>query len=77
MSISIYGIFFLATCNCAAGQNKVLISEGTQIIPSYKILPPDANPRFYDGRNTQGAQGRIYPYPMYDRLSDNKPYYHV
>lgn len=53
-------------------QSKVIIKEEQRIIPTYEVGVPDGNPRFYDGRNTQGAQGRIYPYPMSDRLTDNK-----
>ena len=32
------------------------------------VLPP----RFYDGRAYQGAQGRVYPYPINENLSRRK-----
>jgi len=38
----------------------------------YEVGPPDRNPRFYAGRAYQGAQGRVYPYPMYDVLTDTR-----
>ncbi len=38
-------------------------------IPTYPIGPAEANPLFYSGRVYQGARGRVYPYPMLDRLS--------
>ena len=41
-------------------------------LPTYLVDPPDLNPRFYDGRAYQGAQGRIYPYPIYESLSDKR-----
>ena len=41
-------------------------------LPTYLVDPPDLNPRFYDGRAYQGAQGRIYPYPIYESLSDTR-----
>lgn len=41
-------------------------------IPTYLIGPPDPNPQFYFGGNSQGAQHRIYPYPVYDNLTTEK-----
>ncbi len=40
-------------------------------IPTYPVGEPDPNPLFYYGRHYQGARGRMYPYPLLDRLSDN------
>ncbi len=39
-------------------------------IPTYGVDVPDPNPRFYAGRVYQGAQGRIYPYPISDVLTN-------
>lgn len=65
--------FFLAVCAISnAQQQKVVIKDELKVIPTYEIGSPDANPRFYDGRNTQGAQGKVYPYPMYDQLGNKK-----
>ena len=41
-------------------------------IPTYLLGAPDPNPIFYDGRGSQGAQGRVYPYPLYDDLTHVK-----
>ena len=41
-------------------------------IPTYLIGPPDPNPQFYFGGASQGAQHRIYPYPVYDNLTTEK-----
>lgn len=41
-------------------------------IPTYRVGEPDKNPRFYVGRTYQGAQGRVYPYPMFDTLTDDR-----
>src|ERR1035437_7817446 len=66
-------IFFLAFCVVSnAQQKKVVIKEELKVIPTYEIESPDASPRFYDGRNTQGAEGKVYPYPMCDRLGNKK-----
>ena len=47
----------------------VRIWEESTIIPTYLVDPPSTNPRFYDGRAYQGAQGRVYPYPINENLS--------
>jgi tetratricopeptide (TPR) repeat protein len=50
----------------------VTVSEEQVVIPTYLIGPPDPNPQFYFGGNSQGAQHRIYPYPVYDNLTTEK-----
>ena len=50
----------------------VRIWEESTIIPTYLVDPPSTNPRFYDGRAYQGAQGRVYPYPINENLSRTK-----
>jgi tetratricopeptide (TPR) repeat protein len=40
------------------------------VVPTYGVDAPDPNPRFYAGRVYQGAQGRIYPYPISDVLTN-------
>ncbi len=59
----------LATTNA---QGAVEIREESITIPTYLAGPPDPNPMFYFGRNSQGAKGRVYPYPLYDSLTDIK-----
>ena len=56
----------------AAGKSAVKIWEEKVVIPTYEIGEPDANPRFYNGRAHQGAQGRVYPYAMLDVLTDDR-----
>ena len=53
-----------------SGNDKtVRIWEESTMIPTYLVDPPSTNPRFYDGRAYQGAQGRVYPYPINESLS--------
>ncbi|MHC4728199.1 MAG: DUF5107 domain-containing protein, partial [Planctomycetota bacterium] len=52
--------------------STVKIYEEPLVIPTYEIGQPDPNPRFYTGRTYQGAQGRVYPYPMQDVLTDTR-----
>ncbi len=47
--------------------------EEQMVIPTYLIGPPDLNPRFYvKGDVSQGAEHRVYPYPAYDNLTNDK-----
>ena len=56
----------------AAGDSPVRMWEQDIVIPTYIVGDPEPNPMFYFGRASQGAEGRIYPYPLYDRLTGNK-----
>jgi tetratricopeptide (TPR) repeat protein len=50
----------------------VRVWETETVIPTYLIGDPEPNPIFYFGRQSQGAQGRVYPYPLYDNLTFKK-----
>jgi tetratricopeptide (TPR) repeat protein len=56
----------------AAGDSSVKMWEQDIVIPTYLAGDPEPNPMFYFGRASQGAEGRIYPYPLYDKLTGNK-----
>ena len=60
--------FFSITPTLA--DSAVKIWEEPLVIPTYEVGKPDPNPRFYTGRTYQGAQGRVYAYPMLDMLTD-------
>ena len=42
------------------------------VIPTYLAGDPEPNPMFFFGRQSQGAQAPVYPYPMYDTLTGKK-----
>ncbi len=46
----------------------VRISERPLVIPTYEMGPADPNPMFYMNESYQGAQKRVYPYPLQDHL---------
>ncbi len=50
----------------------VSVSEQELAIPTYLAGDPEPNPMFYFGGNSQGAEGRVYPYPLYDTLTHVK-----
>ncbi|HUU28938.1 MAG TPA: DUF5107 domain-containing protein [archaeon] len=50
----------------------VKMREEEQVIPTYKVGPPDPDPMFYNGRAYQGAKGPVYPYPSRDNLTNQR-----
>ncbi len=51
---------------------SVKVEQKPLSLPTYEIGAPDVNPIFFTGRVYQGAQGHIYPYPLFDLLTDTK-----
>ncbi len=56
----------------AAFADEVSFKEDSIVLPTYAPGGYDRTPLFYTGRVYQGAQGRVYPYPMQDVLFDGK-----
>ena len=63
--ITLSGIF-------PAFSGDVSFREDSTVLPTYAPGGYDKTPLFYTGRVYQGAQGRVYPYPMQDVLFDGK-----
>ncbi|HJZ41844.1 MAG TPA: DUF5107 domain-containing protein [Bacteroidales bacterium] len=64
-------------CQIPDTDASVKIWEEAKTLPTYLVEPSSTSPRFYDGRAYQGAQGRVYPYPINENLSrvkDDKSY---
>ena len=82
IALLIFG-FIMVVLSSTACKNltgsHVTISEVDEVIPTYTAGPPDPNPMFFFGQGSQGAEGRIYPYPLYDNLTNKKSdkTYHV
>jgi tetratricopeptide (TPR) repeat protein len=53
-------------------KQPVLAWEESVTIPTYPAPPADRNPMFLDKRVYQGSNGKVYPNPFTDRLSDHK-----
>jgi tetratricopeptide (TPR) repeat protein len=68
---SIYLLLFLSFGLLLFAQQQVKVEQKKLTLPTYEIGAPDKNPVFFTGRVYQGAQGHIYPYPLYDILTDN------
>jgi len=56
----------------ALAGDTVTLRETDEVIPTYLSNPPEPDPMFYFGRDSQGAEGRIYPYPLYDNLTNER-----
>ena len=52
--------------------NTAAFREDSIVLPTYAPGGYDKTPLFYTGRVYQGAQGRVYPYPMQDVLHDGR-----
>ena len=54
------------------GPTGVRVREDFVSIPTYEPLPPDKHPMFLEKRVYQGSSGKVYPLPVYNRISDKK-----
>lgn len=53
-------------------EDHVRVWEEDVVIPTYGIGEPDKNPLFLEKRVYQGSSGKVYPYPVVDRVLDEK-----
>ena len=51
---------------------QVQVKEELVGIPTYLVGNPELDPYFFTGRTYQGAAGHVYPYPIYDVLTDER-----
>jgi tetratricopeptide (TPR) repeat protein len=51
---------------------QVHVWEDTVEIPTYGIGKPDKNPMFLEKRVYQGSSGTVYPYPVIDKIQNEK-----
>lgn len=52
--------------------NEVKVWEEEIVLPTYCAGEPDKNPMFLEKRVYQGSSGKVYPYPITDRISDER-----
>lgn len=53
-------------------ESQVRVWEEDVEIPTYGTGEPDKNPVFLEKRVYQGSSGRVYPYPVIDKIQDEK-----
>ncbi len=54
---------------------QVRVWEEVVEIPTYGVGEPDKNPMFLEKRVYQGSSGKVYPYPVIDKIKDEKKSY--
>ena len=53
-------------------EDAVRIWEEDVTLPTYGVGAPDKNPMFLEKRVYQGSSGKVYPYPVIDKIFDKK-----
>ncbi len=53
-------------------ESQVRVWEEDVEIPTYGVGQPDKNPMFLEKRIYQGSSGKVYPYPVIDKIQDEK-----
>ena len=53
-------------------ETQVRVWEEDGEIPTYGVGKPDKNPMFLEKRVYQGSSGKVYPYPVIDKILDEK-----
>ncbi|WP_163517021.1 tetratricopeptide repeat protein [Gelidibacter japonicus] len=51
---------------------KVKVWQETIILPTYEAGKPEKNPVFIEKRVYQGSTGSVYPYPVIEKIADEK-----
>ena len=52
--------------------SEVRAWEETVMLPTYEIGKEEKNPIFLEKRVYQGSSGAVYPYPVVEKISDEK-----
>lgn len=66
-AIAVASSLFLALSVQAQNVDMKVVNE---TIPTYQVGAPEIDPIFFTGRVYQGAEGYIYPYSLYDVMTD-------
>jgi len=51
---------------------KVNVWQESIILPTYEVGKPEKNPVFIEKRVYQGSSGSVYPYPVIEKIADEK-----
>ena len=72
MKSNFVSCLLLACAFPLCAQQQVRMQSVTEKIPTYQIGAPEVDPIFFTGRVYQGAEGYIYPYPLYDVMTEKQ-----
>lgn len=51
---------------------QVKVWEEEITIPTYRVCRPETAPLFLENRAYQGSSGKVYPFPVTEKISDEK-----
>ncbi len=68
----LFFLFFSTFLALMVSSQEVKLYQEKISIPTYQIGEAEKNPIFYQPKPYQGAQGRVYPYPNLNQLTDQK-----
>ena len=71
-AVALAGLLVVLSPPAPAQEPAVRAWESPLRVPTYPVGPAEPNPMFFAGREYQGAQGPVYPYPLLDRLLDQR-----
>lgn len=71
-ALALAGLLLALALPSPADEGAARAWEAPLRIPTYPVGPAEPNPMFYAGREYQGAKGPVYPYPLLDRLLDQR-----
>ena len=71
-SLLVFAFWLLSAAAWNTYSGEVRAWEEKVTIPTYQVGPSETNPIFYTHESYQGAQKRIYPYALIDRLTQNR-----
>ncbi|MFC1614851.1 DUF5107 domain-containing protein, partial [Gemmatimonadota bacterium] len=70
--LSMVFISAIALRPLCAEQSSVRLWEEELVLPTYILGADNLNPMFYGGKVHQSTKGRVYPYPLMDKLTDDR-----
>ncbi len=53
-------------------ESSVSVREETVYFPTYKVHAPEKTPMYLERRAYQGSSGKVYPFPVTERIDDEK-----
>jgi tetratricopeptide (TPR) repeat protein len=67
--VGVLGVGMVVGVGDGVRAGGVVVREERVVLPTYVAGEPERSPMFFFGRASQGAEGRVYPYPLYDTLT--------
>ena len=63
-------VIICLAASLSLAESAVKVWEEPLMLPTYRLEPPGLSPMFYTHASYQGAQKKVYPYPVQDGVTD-------